>query len=791
MRVNLEWLREWVGFDLHADQLAEALTIQGLEVDSVEPAAPDFDGIVVAAVVDVQPHPNADRLTVCEVDAGSGHYSVVCGAPNVTKGLRTAFAPVGSTLPGGCAITPVELRGVASNGMLCSAPELGLGEDASGLLEFSADAPVGTSVRDYLKLEDSILDIDLTPNRGDCFSILGVARETCALNATTLKIPEIAAVPAGGPDTFAVTLEAAEACPRFLGRVIRNVATDRVSPLWLRERLRRAGLRPIHPVVDVTNYVMLELGQPLHSYDLSKLSTAINVRFAKPNEKLTLLDGQGVTLEPDVLVIADESGAIGMAGIMGGQSTAVESSTRDVFLEAAFFAPPIIAGRARRFGLHTDASLRFERGVDPEQQARAIERATGLLLDISGGDPGPLTETLEARYLPKREPIRLRHDRLSTLLGVPLERDEVESKLRLLQLDLAQVDDGWDVTAPSFRFDISIEEDLVEEVGRLIGYDTIPATPESSARHLGAATESQVSNDRIEDLLTARGYAEVINYSFIDEELGSAINPAVDPVRLANPISQDMKVMRRSLWPGLLTTARKNLSRQQNRLRIFEIGTQFAQGTEKVLETSVLAGLAMGAQRPEHWENDDREVDFFDVKADVEAVLALTGRVDDFKFLPEEHPALTPGKSARITLDGEAIGWLGALHPKLQQQLELKSSAIVFAIQLDRAAIARIPAYKSSSKFPWVRRDVAVVLDEEISSDQVLDCVRQAAGDLLQDITLFDIYRGLSIDSRRKSVALGLILQDTSRTLTDADADGALESVTQHLERALGATIRK
>jgi phenylalanyl-tRNA synthetase beta chain len=791
MRVNLEWLREWVDFDLQGEQLAEQLTIGGLEVDSVEPIPAIHSGIVVAEVLDTQPHPNAERLNLCTVTDGVKTHPVVCGAPNVSSGLKAAFAPVGSTLPDGRKIETIELRGVASEGMLCSEAELGLSDDAAGLLELDFDAPVGSSISEYLRLDDMILDIDLTPNRGDCFSVLGVARETAALSGALFELPQLTAVPASIEDTLGIELTASEACPRLTGRVIRNVATDRISPLWMRERLRRAGLRPIHPIVDVTNYVMLELGQPLHSYDLSKLAGEISVRFAEVGEKLTLLDGNEIKLKPNVLVIADDSGAIGMAGIMGGEGTSVELSTRDVFLEAAFFSPGAIMGRARSFGLHTDASLRFERGVDPKNQTRAIERATRLLLDITGGDPGPVMVTDNHRYLPKNDPILLRHERLQAVLGMSLKRGEVEESLGLLEMEVEETKSGWSVLPPSFRFDLSIEEDLIEEIGRIVGYDTIPATPEACPRRLGSSTESRVTDDRIVDLLVDKGYCEVITYSFVDEELEEAINPGVTPVRLANPISQELGVLRRSLWPGLLVTAKQNLSRQQTRLRLLEIGTQFAWEEQKVRETSVLAGLALGRHSPEHWGTEDRQVDFFDVKGDLEAIFNLTGRGNDARFIPADHPALMPGQSARILLGDSPLGWIGALHPALEKRLELKTSAILFSLRLEQAIISKIPAYQSFSKYPSVRRDLALVLDEKISSERVLGCVRDAAGELLQDVTLFDLYRGTSIDTSRKSMALGLIFQHSSRTLTDADADRTVGSVVRCLEREIGATIRR
>jgi phenylalanyl-tRNA synthetase beta chain len=790
MRVNLEWLREWVELDLDPAVVAEQLTIAGLEVDSVEPAAPESRGLIVAEVTDVQPHPNADRLTVCTVSDGRQQHSVVCGAPNVCNGLRTAFAPVGAVLPGDHEIKPVELRGVPSNGMLCSAKELGLAEEPEGLLELDAQAPLGRSLHEYLRLDDAILDIDLTPNRGDCFSVLGVARETAAINGVPLQRPAHAPVAPGGDETFPVELQAPDGCPRFVGRVIRNVATGRVSPLWLRERLRRAGLRAIHPIVDVTNYVMLELGQPLHSYDLTKVTDRIIVRYAQPEEELLLLDGRRLTLQPDVLVIADSSGAIGLAGIMGGQSTAVETTTTDVFLEAAYFVPKVIAGRPRRFGLHTDASLRFERGVDPEHQLRAIERATTLLIEIAGGDPGPSVETKNDAQLPRHVPVTLREARLERILGLAIATDTVESILRRLEMRVERVEAGWRVTPPGFRFDISIEEDLIEEVGRMAGYDSIPVVAERHAGHLGSAAESRVAEDRFADLLTARGYSEVVTYSFIDRDLELAVNPGADPVALANPISQDMGVMRRSLWPGLLRVAAQNLSRQRGRVRIFEIGGQFRQGPDGVEESSVLAGLATGPQWPEQWDGDQRDVDFFDAKADIEAMFEMTGLARSVTFERDEHPALSPGQCARIRVADAEVGWLGVLHPALQQRLELKKTAVLFTLRMHESTMAKIPAFKPYSKFPSVRRDIAIVLNEDVSAAEVLSCIETAAGELLQDITVFDIYRGKGIDSRRKSLALGLILQDTSRTLTDADADRAMAAVTVDLQRALGATIR-
>lgn len=639
--------------------------------------------------------------------------------------------------------------------------------------------------------QGAVLELDLTPNRGDCFSILGIAREVAVLNEMRMQTPAAAPVAAQVDDVFPVTLGARDACPRFVGRIIRNLDPGCRSPAWLELRLQRAGLRALHPVVDVTNYVMLELGQPLHGYDLRKLQGGITARFANDGEQLTLLDGTCVTPESDVLVIADDSGAIGLAGIMGGAGTAVSESTCDVFLEAAFFSPYAILGRPRRFGLHTDASLRFERGVDPAQQRRAIERATALLLDIAGGEPGPVVEEVAADELPAREPIPLRLQRLNAILGTSLAAQDVESKLRLLDMAVTPAKDGWAVAAPRYRFDLGIEEDLIEEVGRTVGYDNIPVVAGSSPRRVGGATETQLCENRIADTLCARGYAEVVTYGFVDEALADAVNPGASAVRLANPLSSEMGVMRRSLWPGLLTTAHRNMSRQRTRVRLFEIGNQFSMDAGDVHERRVLGGLATGSLWPEHWEGDGRDVDLFDVKSDIEALLDLAGRGADAGFHPGDHPALANGKSARLMLGKDAVGWLGVLHPRLQDRLGWNQPAILFAMHLEQAASARIPRYREYSKFPSLRRDIAAVVDEDVSAARLLGCVRRATGEVLGSATIFDIYRGKGIDSGRKSVALGLILQDRSRTLTDADADRIVASATRQLERELKATIRE
>jgi phenylalanyl-tRNA synthetase beta chain len=790
VRVNVEWLRDWVDISIPATELAEKLTIAGLEVDSLETAAGDIAGVVVATITDVEPHPNADKLVVCQVDAGGEIHEVVCGAPNAARGLKTPFAAIGAELPGNLKIRRAKLRGVVSNGMLCSEKDLGLADSSSGLMELPADAPSGTSITDYLRLDDTILDIDLTPNRGDCFSIIGVAREIAAGQGVEFPPPGITAIAPDSAETFPIKLEAAAGCPRFVARIIRGVSTTASSPLWLTERLRRAGLRAIHPVVDVTNYVMLELGQPLHSYDLDKLNNGIVVRHAAAFEPLTLLDGRSIEVDPSVMVIADSSGAIGLAGIMGGQTTAVNENTSNVLLEAAFFSPEAMAGRARRFGLHTDASLRFERGVDPTQQRRAVERTTELLLKIAGGSAGPLAETALDEFCQPIEQILLRHRRIESVLGLSVSADRIEGSLGLLGMEVARKNGDWLITPPAFRFDLKIEEDLIEEVARMIGYESIPVVAESSAGHLGTAIETQLSEDRLSDSLVARGYSEIISYSFVDEALELAINPGTELIKLANPISRELSVLRRSLWPGLLKTASQNLSRQQQRMRLFEIGGQFSIESGDIEETPVLAGLVAGSRWPEHWDLETTATDFYDVKADVEALFQLAGTHSQLTFHAAEHPALMPGQTARVVLNEKSIGWIGTLHPLLIKQLELRTEVILFSLRLGDTLMTTIPKHQAYSKFPSVRRDLALVVDENIAVEEILTTVRQCAGAILQNVIIFDVYRGKGIDSSLKSVALGLILQDTSRTLTDTDADVMVATVTEHLGRVLGATIR-
>jgi phenylalanyl-tRNA synthetase beta chain len=789
--INIDWLKDWIDVAGSAEALGDDLTHAGLEVEGIASLAPDFSGIVVGCIREVRRHPHADRLSLCSVDDGRGLKDVVCGAPNAAPGMRAPYARVGARLPGGRTLLAAEIRGTKSQGMLCSARELGLGEHGDGLLALDEDAPLGASLEKYLELDDAVLDVKITPNRGDCLSVLGIARELAAIRNLRLRGPGRRNVKAATKRTFPVRLSAAAGCPRFAGRVLEGIEPGRRSPLWLTERLRRAGLRPIHPVVDVTNYVMLELGQPLHAYDLDALVAGIDVRFATPGEELTLLGGTRLTLDPDVLVIADGAGAVGLAGIMGGERTGVTAETRNVFFEAAFFAPDTIRGRARRYGLNTDAGNRFERGVDPTEQQRAIERATELLQAIAGGRAGPTRVVARKAKLPSRARIDLRPERIEALLGHSLAPRRVEGILKRLDMKVAKRGKGWSVTPPAFRFDVRIEADLIEELARLVGYDDIPAVAGTGSSDLGDASERRVTELVIADTLVARGYSEAITYSFIDAASEDVVNPGATVVRLANPISSDMSVLRRSLWPGLLRVAHQNQAHQLPRQRLFEIGTQFAADAGKVVETRVVAGLAAGELWPEHWDLERRDTDFFDVKGDVECLLESTGRTREFAFVRATHPALLPNQCARIRRGDDDVGWIGALHPRVQKHFDLKSTIVVFALQVEKTFAAQVTSYSQLSKFPSVRRDLAIVVDEAVTARALVEHVEAAAGKLLREVRVFDLYRGQGVDSSRKSLGVGLILQEASRTLTDEDADRTVESVLHRLEHELGATIRK
>jgi phenylalanyl-tRNA synthetase beta chain len=704
--------------------------------------------------------------------------------------MKTPFAKPGVKLPNGMKLRKAKIRGVVSNGMLCSALELGLGDESDGILSLPHEAEVGSALISFLNLPDAIIDLDLTPNRGDCFSVLGIARDVSALSGDSLRDESVAAVDATIKDQHPVELIEPEGCPRFAGRVIRGIDSQAESPVWMTERLRRAGLRAISPVVDITNYVMLELGQPLHAYDCGRLQGAIRPRLAKAGEKVTLLDEKEVELNDDTLIITDDSGPIGIAGIMGGLSTAVTDKTTDVFLEAAFWPQDFMAGRARAYGMHTDASMRFERGVDPAGQGRAIERATHLLLEIAGGESGPISDEIVAEYLPIRSAIVLRKSHLTRLLGAEIDDSEVVQILTRLAMNVETVDGGWSVSPPSHRFDIAIEADLIEEVARIHGYDSIPETTAFSQAPLETVTESKVDMEQAAATLIARDYQEVVTYSFIDAEANTAFSGAESELVLSNPISSEMSVMRASLWPGMITAAAANNARQQDRVRIFEASKSFHGKLGEHTETVRIAGLASGSVAPEQWGSPLEGVDFFDIKSDVEALLALAADRDEINFVAAEHPALQPGQAAEILRNNEVIGVIGKLHPKLAKIYDLKKAVYLFELDAAKTLASRAPAATSISKFPAIRRDIAVIVDDKVSADELLKAVEASSHELIQDVRIFDIYTGAGIEAGRKSVAIGLILQETSRTLTDDDADGAMAAAIKELEDKFAAVLR-
>jgi phenylalanyl-tRNA synthetase beta chain len=790
MKLSLDWLREWVDIGDDVPGLAHALTMAGLEIEGIQRAGPELKGIVVGEVKAVAKHPDAEKLSVCRVSDGREEVQIVCGAPNVRAGMKAPLATLGSTLPNGTQIKKAKLRGVESFGMLCSAKELGLAEESNGLFDLPPDLRTGDALGNALSLNDTIFEVNLTPNRGDCMSVLGVAREVAAARGQPLKPAGQAHADPQLNETFPVRLEAGEGCPIFAGRVLRGLDGRAKSPFWMQERLRRAGIRPISAIVDVTNYVMLELGQPMHAYDLRKLNHAVIVRYARAGETLGLLDGRTIALTGDVLVIADERTTLGMAGVMGGEDSGINEATTDVFLEVAYFDPDTIAGRGRRYGLITDASQRFERGVDPELQEKAIERATQLLLECAGGQAGPVQVARVKDQPHKPAAIVLRHARVERLLGIEIRPETIVECLQRLGMHLRSADQtsqSWHVSPPSWRFDLRIEEDLIEEIARLYGYDRIPEVDADQPQVIAPWSEAHVRNERVADLLVDRGYQEAITYTFTDGATQSLLC-AETGLALTNPISADLGVMRVSLWPGLIQSLRENQRRQQSRVRLFEIGRRYAADTGA--ETAVVAGVAAGSRLVEQWDAKSTPVDFFDVKADVETLVTLTSAADEFRFVPALHPALHPGQCARILRGERAVGWLGALHPKHVQRLDLTYPAILFELETENGLAADVPAFREISKFPAIRRDIAVIVDEALPVDALRTVVHSSAGGLLTELNVLSVYRGNQFEKGKKSIALGMNLQDTSRTLTDNEADAVVAQIIERLSRELDATIR-
>ena len=792
MRISEHWLREWVAVPEATSELAERLTMAGLEVDAVETAAPAFSDVVIGEITECEQHPDAERLRVCQVNDGTDEpKTVVCGAPNAVAGLKAPFARVGARLPEGMKIKAAKLRGIKSFGMLCAARELGLSEESAGLMALPAEAPVGADLRDWLDLDDPVIEVELTPNRSDCLSMAGVAREVGVLTRNPVAVPAIEEVPATTEATLGVTLESPADCPRYCGRVVHGVNTQAPTPTWLAERLRRAGIRPLGIVVDITNYLMLELGQPMHAFDLATLVGGIRVRQARPGERLELLNGDTVSLGADTLVIADDQKPVALAGVMGGQATAVSDGTTDIFLEAAFFAPAAIAGRAREYGLHTDSSHRFERGVDPERCREAMERATALLLAHAGGEPGPVTEAEDAAHLPQERRVTVRPTRVNALLGTAIDEEAMRETLTRLSMVPEEKGEHWEIVAPSWRFDIAREVDLIEEIARIHGYDRLPSRRTALPASIPPESESRVTLARIRSLLVDRGYQEAITYSFVSEGLQSALDPEHTPLALANPLSSDMGVMRSSLWPGLIGAVIHNQNRQMARVRLFEAGLRFRGTLEDLEQTPVVAGVVTGPANVQHWDDANRPVDFFDIKGDVEALVALAAPEQRCHFRPESHPALHPGQAARVYLDDRPIGWVGALHPQQARDLDLDKGVYLFELEQSAFQDRSLPAFQPISRYPAIRRDLAVVVAESVTAESVRECISKAAGQTLQSVQLFDVYRGKGVQDGCKSLAMGLIVQDYSRTLTDEEVDRIQQDVIRALGEELGAELRE
>jgi len=789
MKFSEQWLREWVNPAIDTQALMDQITMAGLEVDGFEPVAGKFSGIVVGEVLSVAPHPDADKLRVCQVSDGTNEVQVVCGAPNVRDGMKVPFAVVGAVLPGDFRIKKAKLRGQPSEGMLCSESELGLSENHEGLMELPDSAPVGEPLDKFLGLNDVTIDVDLTPNRSDCLSIKGIAREVGVLNSLVVEGPEIKEIKAVHSEVPDIAVRAPEGCPRYLGRILRNVDLSVPAPLWMQEKLRRCGVRSIDAAVDVTNYVMLELGQPMHAFDRAEISGGIVVRMADANEKLILLDGQEVALTSDTLIIADHAKPIAIAGVMGGEHSGVSQKTRDLVLEAAYFDPITLAGKAREYSLHTDASHRFERGVDYKLARDAMERATSLLMEIVGGEPGEVVEVVSKNDLPDDRTVDLRESRVADVLGLEIDRTTVEEILTRLGFHIDKLlKNGWRVHVPSFRPDVSIEEDLIEEIGRIYGYNNLPVTEPTGSLGLRPQAEAVRPVSAIQNYFVDCGYHEAITYSFVDPKVQSLVNPDDQGIALANPISSDLSVMRTSLWSGLLKTVSYNQNRQQPRIRLFETGLKFRKDGDRIDQQPMLAGVVVGNQLPENWANGRRMADFFDVKGELEGLFRLLGI--EVQFAAGQHPALHPGQTAELMRDGEHVGWLGTLHPQVQKKLELNGTILMFELFLNSIVSGYVPNFKDISKFPEVRRDLAIIIGSDTGFADVERVAKKHAGEHLTALRAFDVYEGESLGEGNRSLALSLFWQHPERTLNEEEVHTLFSGVIDALKEELGATLR-
>lgn len=791
MKVSEFWLREWVDTQVNSQQLANLLTMAGLEVDAISSVAGPFSGVIIAQVVTTRSHPEADKLTLCEINVGSDELlRVVCGASNVRPGLKVALAMVKAVLPGDIVIKETRLRGELSQGMLCSASELRLLEQTEGILELDENAPIGMDLREYLALDDQVLDIDLTPNRADCLSIVGVAREVAALTGSVLRpLPDITIKPSMD-EQKQVIIQAQEACPHYCGRIIRGINPSALTPQWMRERLRRSGIRAIHPVVDVTNYVMLELGQPMHAFDLSAIHHDVVVRFARNKEKISLLDDQSVSLDESILVISDgDEKALAIAGVMGGKDSQVTELSTAIFLESAYFNPRSIAGVARRFGLFTDSAQRYERGVDSTLQQKALDRATSLLIDIVGGDAGPVSSVKLPAYLPTHHPILFAPSKVKQLTGLLISEARMAEILKDLGMQLEQQEGLWKVVSPSYRFDINLDVDLIEEIIRIQGYDTIPGEPMISTVMAGRINPIETLEQHVNHFFTARGYHETISYSFVDPALQSALYPDKESLSLLNPISSELSHMRTGIWPGLMASMIYNMHRQQTAIKCFETGSVFELNGQQLVEHPSVGGLLKGEIGALSWNEPTRPYDFYDAKGDLHALFTSL-RLVNIHFSAGIHPALHPGKSAQIIHEGELVGWCGVLHPRLSDALDLQGDVVVFEVKLNALLSKTIPHYQSISKFPQIRRDLSLLVDETIDMACIDLAIREVNSPWLKALHVFDVYMGESIPEGKKSLAISLALQDNTRTLTDDEINNVISAIIKTLKNKFAITLR-
>lgn len=791
MKLSESWLREWANPKITREELSSLLTMGGLEVEECAPVAEKIKGVIIGKVISIEKHPEADRLNICEVDVGKKKYlSIVCGASNVKPDMKVPVAMIGAILPNKPPLAAATIRGIPSQGMLCSASEIGLAEESAGLLELPKNAPIGKDINEYFALDDYFIDVSITPNRGDCLSVRGMARDVAALSKTKLKPLTIKKVKASVKDKLTIAIEAKAACPHYVGRVIRNIKADLQTPVWLKERLRRSGLRSISPIVDVTNYVMLELGQPMHAFDLNTITKGIKVRHSKKGEKIALLDGSEKTLNDETLVIADHEKPLAIAGVMGGLDSSVTLLTQDILLESAYFPSKVVAKQRQHYGLNSDSAYRFERGVDPTIQLEAIERATQLILDIVGGNAGPVIEVSSQTHLPKKLSVVLPMEKVEQVLGISIPEKKIEAIFNYLGFKWKREKKAWRVNIPQYRFDISIAEDLIEEIARLYGYDNIPTHTLSANLSTPKIPEEATDLQELRKALRDQGYYEIISYSFVDEKLQNLLDPEQTPRKLLNPITADMTVMRTNLWPGLINTFLYNKSRQQHRIRLFEIGTCFISKGSKLMQEQKIAGLISGLTLPEQWSSVSRESDFFDLKGDIENILGLSLNKNELVFQADSHPALHPGQTASIYYQNKKLGFLGALHPTITQALDVSDKIFVFELDIISITIQKSRIATGISKFPEIRRDLAILVKQTIPAKDIQDTIKSCAGDWLKDVFIFDVYQGKGVAPEHKSVALGLILQHPSRTLVDDEVAELIERVIGTLKGKLGAVLR-